>query len=138
MESYSIAHAYVYGRVRQNIKGNIADRKKILEILRFIIRIPGPHQLEFLKEMESAGFFKRLSRDKFESKTSEDKPDKKEVKEIDKVLTCIEKLPDPFRQKFIDCMIASNYIILKEPGKYEILRKNIRIPKDFYGSPLWD
>ena len=62
----SIAHAFVYGRIKQKIKGNITDRKKILEILRFIIRIPGPHQEDFLKEMERVGMIKRLSRDKYE------------------------------------------------------------------------
>ena len=82
---HSIAHAYVYGRVKQKQRGNIVDRKKILEILRFIIRIPGPHQLDFLDEMIKIGFFKKLSRD-----------------------------------------------------RYEILRKNVKHPKDFYGNPLWN
>ena len=63
---HSIAHAYVYGKVRQNIKSNIVDRKNILKILRWYIRIPGPHQLEFLDEMEKAGLFKKISRDRYE------------------------------------------------------------------------
>jgi len=81
---HSIAHAFVYGRVRQNQKSNIVDRKNILKILRWYIRIPGPHQLDFLNEMEESGFIKRLSRD-----------------------------------------------------RYEVLRKRVKKPKDFYGSPLW-
>ena len=63
---HSIAHSYVYGRVRQKTKGNIVDRKRILEILRYIIRIPGPHQLDFLDEMIKSGFFKKISRDRYE------------------------------------------------------------------------
>ena len=82
---HSIAHAVVYGRVRQNNKTIIIDRKDILKVLRWYIRIPGPHQLDFLKEMETSGFFKRVTRD-----------------------------------------------------RYEILDKDIKKPKDFYGNPLWD
>jgi hypothetical protein len=63
---HSIAHSYVYGRVRGKTKGNLVDRKRILEILRYIIRIPGPHQLDFLAEMIDSGFFKKISRDRYE------------------------------------------------------------------------
>ena len=62
----SIAHIYVYGRVRKDSKSNIVDRKNILKVLRWYIRIPGPHQLEFLEEMEKCGLFKRISRDRYE------------------------------------------------------------------------
>lgn len=81
---HSIAHTFVYGRVRQNSRSSFVDRKNILKILRWYIRIPGPHQLDFLKEMEDAGFFKKISRD-----------------------------------------------------RYEILRPRLKVPKDFYGNPLW-
>jgi len=81
---HSIAHIYVYGRVRQDLKSNIVNRKNILKVLRWYIRLPGPHQLEFLDEMESCGLFRRISRD-----------------------------------------------------RYEVLRKRIKKPKDFYGNPLW-
>jgi len=65
-KEYSIAHAYVYGKVRQEVRSNIVDRKNILKVLRWYIRIPGPHQLEFLDELEKSGFFKRISRDRYE------------------------------------------------------------------------
>ena len=72
LANYSVTHAFVYGRVRQKIRGNITDRKNILEVLRFIIRIPGPHQQDFLDEMTENSdkvivpLFRRLSRDKYE------------------------------------------------------------------------
>ena len=129
----SIAHLVVYGRVKQNTKGNITDRKNILKVLRWYIRIPGPHQLDFFKEMEETGFFKKISRDKYEVLTKEIKAGK----EIEKIMKFIEKLEEPFKQKFINLMEDLGYIKLEE-GQYKILRRDVKSPRDFYGNPLWN
>ena len=135
-QQYSISHAYVYGRVRNKLKGNITDRKNILKILRWHIRIPGPYQLIVLEEMKKAGFFKRISRDKYEIlNIKEDKDAKKVIKAI---MSFIFKLKEPFKQEFLNLMQKSKYIALEEDEKYQILWKNI--PKDFWrndGNPLW-
>ena len=62
----SVAHRFVYDTIRAKIKGNISDRKRILEILRWIVRMPGPHQEDFLKEMVRIGMLKRINRDRYE------------------------------------------------------------------------
>jgi hypothetical protein len=76
--SPEIAHLFVYGRVRKNSRNVFVDRKKILEILRWYIRIPGPHQLQFFNSMVDGikcsecghilmpSLFKKVSRDRYE------------------------------------------------------------------------
>lgn len=133
---YSIAHKIIYGRVRQGIKGNITERKNILKILRWYIRIPSQDQLAFLKEMETLGLFKRISRDKYENLFI--KENKNCKKTIDKIMSFILKLEEPFREEFLNLMKNSKYIKMEE-DKYEVLWKDI--PKDIYrndGNPLWD
>jgi hypothetical protein len=132
MDNYSIAHSYVYGRVRGKTKGNLVDRKRILEILRYIIRIPGPHQLEFFEEMIKSGFFKKVSRDRYEILTK----NIKEEKIIVRIMKFIDGTKEPFKQKFLDLMKGLGYISIEE-GKYKILTKNTKKPKDFYGNCLW-
>jgi len=136
---HSIAHSYVYGRVKQRNKGNIVNRKKILEILRFIIRIPGPHQLDFFNELEESGFFKKLSRDKYEIliRNVELKEEgESTINEIKRIMEFIMKLKEPFKQNLLDAMKKEGHISV-EDKIYKILKKKSKQPKDFYGTPLW-